>query len=431
MLDKRARTAVLVLTLLSALAPAALARPAGPKPRRETRRLYQVYKEDGRGGARIGFIDKTGRLVIGFDKLPEGTVRAGEFHDGRAFVVVKPRGGDIYSPRFGYVDETGALVIKPRFISAHDFGEGLAFVMGTDFQGFVDRQGRPVIKFDFNTSDRAREFHEGLAAVAQLSVDSEGRAASLLWGYVDRSGAWVVRPRYHFADDFSEGLAGVFDGLKYGFINRAGEMVIAPRFVPDWSNHYVVAAGRFSEGLACVNVGGAYGYIDKRGDFVIPPRFSRARNFSEGLAWVVTADETTTLSNGAGWIDRAGRWAVNSVDGRKLSPETPEFFVYAIGLPDRDYSEGLVPFFVYEGDDKILNGYINKRGEAVIKPSAEFNIVGPFVGGVAKVTFHGDWAPGGVEPYGYIDKTGRLIWRARQGRAPSRARAPRGARNTL
>ena len=73
-----------------------------------------------------------------------------------------------------------------------------------------------------------------------------------------------------------------FPAPKWGFIDKTGRFVLNAQF--RW-------AGRFSEGLAPVKVGDKYGYIDKTGTIAIPPRFSKAESFSEGLAAVGIADK--------------------------------------------------------------------------------------------------------------------------------------------
>ena len=55
-------------------------------------------------------------------------------------------------------------------------------------------------------------------------------------GYIDRSGAWAITPRFAAAGSFSEGLAPVMmppGGSSpgfWGYVNHKGEMVIGPRF---------------------------------------------------------------------------------------------------------------------------------------------------------------------------------------------------------
>ena len=82
------------------------------------------------------------------------------------------------------------------------------------------------------------------------------------YGFIDKTGKFVIEPRFDFADSFSGGLAAIRVGDeatgKYGYIDLQGTMVIEPQFA---------FADLFSasDGLAAVRTGtGAnskYGYI--------------------------------------------------------------------------------------------------------------------------------------------------------------------------
>lgn len=368
--------------------------------------LYQVNSRDSKSGEkRIGFVDKTGKLVIGFDRLPKSTVGAGEFRDGLAVIYVRKEGANVKAWRnitVGFIDPSGAVVIPPRLDSARDFSEGLAYVEvdEEEFKGFIDREGKQVIKL---SGRRANDFHDGLAA----AEDSEPNK----WGYVSRTGTWAISPKFAFADDFAEGLAGVVLDGKYGFINRKGEIVIPPRFDLQLAARHpqaMISSGRFKEGLACVRLNGFYGYINKSGAFVIPPQFHVAQDFSEGLAFAVDMDRVTDEVKRAGWIDKFGRWVVTGVEGRIASSAFPRLFTDPNGLLDWGFSEGLVPFLVYV-KGKPMWGYMDKKGKVRIEPG-EYESVGPFVGGVARIKLK---YTGSDESYGYIDKQGRFIWRTR------------------
>lgn len=177
-----------------------------------------------------------------------------------------------------------------------------------------------------------------------------------------------------------------------------------------------VATSRFSEGLACVMGEGDYGYIDKSGKFVIKPQFQEAQEFSEGLAWVKTFGGKT------GWIDKSGRWPIVVEDG-KVHPGGI-LLAAKSRLVDSRFSEGLVPFVTYRSN-QTFRGYMNRKGETVIQPKA-FATAGPFLGGLAKVTFYekGEYWEGKPgyfdrvtkqfmeEKFGYLDGTGRFIWRS-------------------
>jgi hypothetical protein len=382
--------------------------PADLKWNRGPKHLYQVTQWDAaKQVKRIGFINGTGKLVIDYDRLPPETALVGEFHEGRALIYLNRAGEKVFTGyNIGFIDESGNMVIPPRFYTARDFSEGLAYVSSSEFSGFIDLQGKPIIRTDGST----RDFHEGLAAV---SAREKG------WGYIDRTGKVIIENQYRFADDFSEGLAGVVVGNKFGFINKKGEMVIAPGFTPrrgDYAWSGIVATSRFSEGLAPVTISNAseinkvYGYINPKGDFVIAPQFMGAQIFSEGLALVAKWEPKTNEVTKVGWIDKTGQWVVTEVQNRLSSTAFTKTFIDPRGSLDWRYSEGLVPFYVYTAEGKPLHGYMDRSGKVVIEPRA-FNKIGPFLGGLARVYVNGD--EGSSDDYGYINKAGQFIWRSR------------------
>ncbi len=98
-------------------------------------------------------------------------------------------------------------------------------------------------------------------------------------GYIDRTGAMRIKPRFEHAGQFCEGLAWASQDRKYGYINTTGEWVIEPAF--DLAKH-------FSRGLAPTrDSSGLYGYIGPDGSWVITPRFESAHSFNaDGRALV-------------------------------------------------------------------------------------------------------------------------------------------------
>lgn len=227
-------------------------------------------------GHSIGYIDKTGKIIIS-PQFREGF----PFSDGLAVVRV----GD----KWGYIDKTGKIIINPQFNAAWPFTEGLGLVEVEGKWGFVDKTGKIVINPQF---ERATPFSdEGIAGV---EIGNK-------WGGIDTTGKVVINPQFdEFSSSFggrlggqiisgdfsnifkhyffSEGLAGVRVGNKYGYIDKTGKYVINPQFDQ---------AFPFNEGLAMVvireksignsnsNTASEYteklGYIDKSGKYVWNP----------------------------------------------------------------------------------------------------------------------------------------------------------------
>jgi hypothetical protein len=368
--------ATCVLALTSGPYPGLAQSPTNPT----SRPLYKVVNRDGK----TGFIDKTGRLVIGFDRFP-GDVEIRDFNEGLAVICLLNQGK--HSCRAtGFIDQRGEIVIAPRFKNARNFSEGLAYVETDEMQGFIDRDGKVAIKLEANQQLMMDGFHEGLAIIST----EQGQ------GFIDRSGKVVIEPRYWHVQPFSEGLAAVASGIpqrdmKYGFINTKGEIVIPPRFegraVDGWPySGGFIDTSRFSEGLARVRVGGLYGYINKQGDFVIPPKFALVGNFSEEMASAIE-------NHKVGYIDKHGRWAIRP----QFAQQSPSIY--------QPFGDGLAPVAV-QTEDTVKWGYVDKTGRMVIQPA--FAYAYPFKDGVARVTV---WVPSARGLAGrYIDTTGRFIW---------------------
>lgn len=119
--------------------------------------------------------------------------------------------------KWGYVNENGRYIIKPKFEEAGDFIDGLARIRVHSKYGFINEKGKPKIRPQF---DDARDFSEGMAAV--MIYNSHNRP---LWGFVDQRGRLVIKPQYEEASDFSEGKALVRNGDNIFYIDRLGESV--------------------------------------------------------------------------------------------------------------------------------------------------------------------------------------------------------------
>ena len=168
---------------------------------------------------------------------------------------------------------------------------------------------------------------------------------------------------------------------KWGFLNRSGSFVIPPQF--DWVSH-------FSEDLAAVMVGKKFGFIDETGGFVIKARYTEVGDFSEGLARVKIGGATvyptgTSLvkRNDNNWqfIDKAG----NTV-----------FKIRADEVGD--FSEGLAAASIIKSRS-LYCGYLDKQGQWAIAP--QFGTCKPFSHGTAKILLNGEWR--------LIDREGKFI----------------------
>ena len=312
----------------------------------------------------------------------------------RLFVV-------IVNDKRGYIDRSGKIVIEPQFDGAGDFSEGLAVVATRRngyAEGYIDETGKVVIEPRFN---KAQPFSEGLAAVGFEArwqvIDGEKTYVrsihpSYIWGYVDRTGEFVVEPKYSMALGFSDGLAVVRQSNdKYIFIDRKGKRAIRREYA---------FASSFSEGLACVMINGRYGFIDKSGKVAIKPQFSSPGDFREGLAAirvggriVIPQDETSgePLGGRYVYIDKIGKTVIRFGDDVDSAA---------------NFSEGLASVGVKGKHDYSYMGYIDKTGKFVIEP--RFARADDFSYGLARIGFNRNFGLP-FDGSGFLDRTGKIV----------------------
>ncbi len=148
--------------------------------------------------------------------------------------------------------------------------------------GYIDKTGNFIIDPKFHD---AWDFHEGLAAV------------KVEWarGYIDKTGNYVIEPQFQYAGPFTDGKALVqLDGL-WGYIRPDGSWETEPHAVDgnpaacSPQSEILPPEYEYCEGLAVAIKGKKYGYIDEDGKFVVKPVYKQAKPFKDGLAAVLIA----------------------------------------------------------------------------------------------------------------------------------------------
>lgn len=167
---------------------------------------------------------------------------------------------------YGIMDSRGKWILKPKFREIREASEGRFAIEDLRGRwGYADKDGNIVIKCRYGYCD---QFSEGLAAVKTRKG----------WGFIDKSGQMCIRPNRNITirHGFSEGLCAVESEYSgYGYIDRHGELIIGPQYTCCMS---------FSEGLAAVNLNGKWGYVDRAGIVKIPFDFVSAESFADGIA---------------------------------------------------------------------------------------------------------------------------------------------------
>jgi hypothetical protein len=262
--------------------------------------------------------------------------------------------------RWGFIDKTGKLVIKPMFERVGTFSEGLAAAQVYGLWGFIDTTGKWVIKYQY---DAVGSFKGGLAGVM----------AGNKWGFINKTGNMQIDPGFASIHDFSEHKAAIKKGSSWGFIDERGGMIINSKYDD---------AGSFSEGVAAVKVKDKWGYIDVMDKFLIEPKYVMAGPFIDSLARVTLApdpqlgvqeaiidkramervvtplEQRENFSDGLALFQRHNKWGYVDSTGQMAIKAR---YIWA----DR-FSENLA---CVKKDFK--KGYIDTQGKMVIEPQFE------------------------------------------------------------
>lgn len=317
--------------------------------------------------------------------------------------------------RCGYFSAIGAVLIPMSFNNCDAFDErGMAQVtvddksIGGRKSGYIGVDGKPIIPIVYS---EIGGFNGGeLAPFKQNGM----------WGYLNRNGKVVVKPKFENAYGFNFGFAAVKVNGKWGFINPDGKLEIPAVFDSDtyggfggfsdcgiatipWLGkyRYIDKSGKFisdkatdnpwngfSYGscIALVESGDKVAYMKSNGDYLIEPteKFKFSRPFINGLASVTYADGSTTYLNVEGKEAFPSKFLVGygfGPDGTAVvaigtkkwthidkngNPLYPAVYEAAQGF------EGGVAMVKKDG----LWGLINAKGEFIAKP--EYAIIGRF-----------------------------------------------------
>lgn len=327
--------------------------------------------------------------------LPDTFFQTGQFVDGLAPAKLLPG--------WTLIDERGSIAWPDQYYDElGNISERVVWSRQGSMWSLLDLKGNSL--FQLSEALRAHPFEQGVARVET----AEG------WGLVDKSGEWVLRPKFQFIHpfqengraiarsegfglidltghllthkayksmaEFSDGLALVQDQHGYGFIDLNGKEVIACKLGPTRS---------FSEGRAVFQEYGKCGYLDVDGNRVIDPRYSNCLDFNDGLAVVYE-----TMSQ-AGLIDRKGREVVEPSlnrllhfqEGRGLVRDTRKGYYFVArnaslydGYYDfaRPYDHGVA---IVGYGTRI--GLINHKGISLIRP--KYGEITDFEDGFAEV----------------------------------------------
>lgn len=217
-----------------------------------------------------------------------------------------------------------------------------------------------------------------------IQYGTEGSDTSLLvikniawlYGYGNPSGRVVIRPQYHDARPFYEGLAAVKNGWgMYGYINQRGETVIPFRYYRalDFHNGRAIVGTDLKPPnpkltpVVC-------SIIDTEGNIVAETDYNFFTSFSDGMMF-------------ASGYDAEGCYMDDHYNVAFKSP-----------ISYQDFHDGLAVFST--GNTGFY--YVDKSGKQAFP--AEYPSAGPFSEGLASVLLDEEHSLAG-----YINKTGKVV----------------------
>lgn len=102
----------------------------------------------------VAFMLGVGTAIYNYKNTISSYIKNGYFSEGLATFYK--------NEKFGYIDESGNIVIEPQYKKAWYFSEGLAWVEIEGKYGYIDKSGKVVIDAQY---DEAKNFKDGSAKV--------------------------------------------------------------------------------------------------------------------------------------------------------------------------------------------------------------------------------------------------------------------------
>ncbi len=305
-------------------------------------------------GNKIGVIDTLNNQIVDFkyDKIKYLGNKKGHF-----FAVKLEN-------KWGLIDNFQKIIVPITFDSIQYLSENNKMLFKTfnnePRSGFIDTNGIEVVKpiYLFATN-----FVDGRATV---KIDEDK------WQYINSSSyQFISKQAFTKTNEFSEGFALFYEDGGYGFINKRGDIVIKPKYLN---------AGNFKSGRACVQtkriginkIDYLYGYIDTNENFVVKPKFKHCTSYEREIAFA----------------RKNKNYAVINKKGKNIT---------AYKYHDIDFDAVNNIFRVLNKNNKPV--LFNTNGEKIVRAN-KYNSIGEFSCGMAKVKkgeFYGYVSNEGIE----------------------------------
>ena len=338
-----------------------VARQAGQEWEVQTEPGKWVYPARNQADGRWGYVDYYGRWH--YQPVYEAA-RPHQGKDPKSYAAVKKEG------RWGCIDGRGVLVIANIFLrpeQAEEAGQQWAI---------------------------SRNYYKWRLATTHPQTG--------LWGFVDYLGRWVVKPQYSEVKPFGSDNYYEYTQIKqegrWGNIDRNGEVISLPIFFTCDEATYALRQYEHGRALEAWRypvtnpADGKWGWVDWSGEWRIQPQFQEVSHFANDTGLFATAKYD-------------GYWMVIGDTGEFLSRNVFTLSSEAWTAGNEWDTEQELGHWLYPIMDRGTQawGYVDYRGEWVIKPTLEDAklFINVWNDRVAPAKMDGKW--------GCIDHTGQFV----------------------
>lgn len=296
---------------------------------------------------------------------------------------------------YGYLDIKGTKVFKTSKIGDW-FSENLLPVEEAGVFYYLNTKGQRAIELSNLEIPEGKEiykihnFHSGLALVIVKSLDS----CDYLYGFINKSGQWFIKPTLRNATSFIEGVSYVATETNCFFMNNKGNMIATIDCEKDGIAQEIDSdLFDYAEGFALIYKTDSAIFINRNGKRICSHMFQRASNFSDGMAAIQLNDKW-------GFCDTTGNIIIQ-----------PQYEVPS------DFSEGLAPVYLdIKAEGYVFNtintqGFIDKTGKTVIPFQPNVSFAG-FKNGLTqgkRFIYKNKRYTGKYELF-YMRKDGKKVW---------------------
>jgi len=290
--------------------------------------------------AYYGYMDKTGKIVI-----PCQYASAKDFDNGIAAVqlgnratIIDKTGKDLLPQDYELKEVTsgGAMALKRSnkgpndysffnksgqkvsggYSSAGRFADGMARVQKDDKWGYVNESGVLVIPCQYKTSDEPRDGY--------VTVWTSNKDGSLDYTIFDKAGR--VTGTCHWEGFMNNAGNGCFKTKsnasgreRYGFIDYRGKEIVPCKYR---------AVTDFSGGVAAVqNFEGKWGFVNTTGAEIIPCKFKEVGNLNAPGIFLVYDGSKRSILKSSGWTAPAAPTVPAQPSGVTATPNASKVLV--------------------------------------------------------------------------------------------------------